>query len=1562
MKRKKILLSLLIVLFLGSCYFFYKRKLSPTKIAVINYPDFMFTKMQKSNDSRWIKIESFTPDSLPDLSSYDQLLIFGMGIELPASEEQKIEQAGKNGSSIFIQALTSPRLEHLANMHGKPFDYISEYMNNGGKENYKNMFNYIRRVIDKKTSFTDPVIPAKIIPSDVIFYKDEDALFEKTSDFESYAQKKNIHKENNPKVIIFTSVPGPFNANREHLNSLITEMEQRNFNVYPIAAFGNRMQYMKEIHPDLIIYLPHGRMSRGKQMVQWLKEQNLPVLCPVSVFQKHDKWLKDKQGLVGGLLSQSVAMPELDGGIVPYAVFAQYEDPKGYLLFQAIPERLKKFGQIAQNYINLRKKKNQNKKIAIVYFKGPGKNAMVASNMEVLPSLYNLLLRLKKEGYDLGNLPENYETFEKDLYRQGPVLGAYASGSFEKFLKTGSPELIPVEDYNAWSQALLPEDLIKDVVDKYGKAPGNYMNVTKNSKDYLAVARLQYGNVVLLPQPLPAEGENEFQLIHGAKVAPPHPYIAPYLWLQKGFNADAVIHFGTHGSLEFLPGKQIALSDYDWTDPLIGTTPHYYVYTISNVGEGMIAKRRSYAVTQTYLTPPFIEAHALSKQEQLHQKIHKYEQLQGAVKQAYALSIKKMVVAQKLHKDLDLDDDISRAYTEEEMMKLSNYLEEVEHEKITGGLYTMGVPYSPKKIDETVLMMYVNSLSYNLAEIDIQKDLFPRKKMENKSFFNNRYTNLTEKKIKAIIQGASPDVVFNQLVAQKDIERAQKWEEKQAEKMQVNKKMFTPRNSKTKQDQQVNQAEKDQLRALIIKIMPDEEKVRFVKKMESDKEYERIISLLDPQKRARAQKVAKIIPSMGKALKISEDPDVYEIIKLVEKPSLRFLALDYTNDKNLKTEVEKERIRQDSLLLKNILDEKNYSLIAKSKSSLEQITYKQVGEYQELIDYFSEKKERLLHILNSPKTDQEKSMLDFLKNDFESCKKKMTHRINELETREMLFAQAVFEVQKNLNSILLKKEALQQSPELEFVSLINSLNGGYTPPSSGGDPVSNPSTVPTGRNLYSIDAEKTPSKEAWNVSKKLAQSLLDDYKSKHDGKYPQKISFTLWSSSFIETEGTTIGQILYFLGVEPVWNNFGRVNDIRLIPLKELKRPRIDVIVQTSGQLRDLAASRLFLINKAIAMVSAADEEEGQNFVSKGIADAEADLVKKGFSPKKAKELSKKRVFGGVGGNYGTGIMGMVESSERWDSTQTVAQQYIKNMGAVYGDQDDWGAFDPGVFEAALLNTEAVVQPRQSNTWGALSLDHVYEFMGGLNLAVKEVTGNDPESYFNDFRNSSNPRVQGLKEAIWVETRTTLMNPLYIKELTKGGASSAETFAETFRNTFGWNVMKPSVIENRLWDNLYNVYVKDDLNLNLHAFFKKENPYALQEMTAVMLETVRKKMWKATPEQIETIAKLHAELVKEHEAGCSGFVCDNFKLKKFIEQQLPDNLKKSYQEEIGKVRESGKDNSKQSVVLKKDKQDEKIESSNQLPVFLKNKTILFALAGVIALMLLVVILLKKKRK
>lgn len=553
-------------------------------------------------------------------------------------------------------------------------------------------------------------------------------------------------------------------------------------------------------------------------------------------------------------------------------------------------------------------------------------------------------------------------------------------------------------------------------------------------------------------------------------------------------------------------------------------------------------------------------------------------------------------------------------------------------------------------------------------------------------------------------------------------------------------------------------------------------------------------------------------------------------------------------------------------------------------------------------------------------------------------------------------AAAIMEIERTVKNVIHYRNALLESPENELKSLVNALNGGYTSPSPGGDPIANPNTLPTGRNLYSINAEATPSEAAWEKGVRLANHTIEMYRKRHNDSIPRKVSYTLWSGEFIETEGATVAQILYMLGVEPIRDAFGRVNDIRLIPSKELGRPRIDVVVQTSGQLRDLAASRLFLISRAVEMAANAKDDAYENQVAAGVVETERVLIEKGLTPKDAREMATYRVFGGMNGNYGTGITGMVESGDRWESEKEIAATYLNNMGAYYGSEKSWETFRKSVFEAALTRTDAVIQPRQSNTWGALSLDHVYEFMGGMNLAVRNVTGKDPDAYLSDYRNRNHVRMQEVKEAIGVESRTTLFNPNYLREKMKGEATSANGLADIIRNTYGWNVMKPKAIDNRMWNEIFEVYVKDKFHLGMKDFFEEANPAALQEITAVMMETARKGMWKASESQLKEVAALHTELVNKYNPGCSGFVCDNAKLREFIAARTQPEEAARYESKINEVREAVSEAGDKGMVMKKEEmRTSQAEAETQM---LNNGIVAIVIVGVL---IGLVVVIRRKR-
>ncbi|MDE7374346.1 MAG: cobaltochelatase subunit CobN, partial [Odoribacter sp.] len=370
---------------------------------------------------------------------------------------------------------------------------------------------------------------------------------------------------------------------------------------------------------------------------------------------------------------------------------------------------------------------------------------MTAGGMEVAPSLYNLLRRMKAEGYRVDGLPADYKGLEKMIMSQGAVFGTYAEGAFDEFMKSGHPELITKEQYEGWVKVSLRPEKYAEVVSVNGEFPGSYM-VTPDGR--LGVARLQFGNVVLMPQNAAGAGDNSFQVVHGTNMAPPHTYIASYLWMQHGFKADALIHFGTHGSLEFTPRKQVALSSNDWSDRLVGAVPHFYIYSIGNVGEGMIAKRRSYAGLQSYLTPPFLESSVRGVYRDLMEKVKVYNTRLGAEEGVNATALEKASLAVKeatvklgIHRELGLDSVLTVPYTEEDILRIENFAEELAAEKITGQLYTMGVPYEPERIISSVYSMATEPIAYSLLALDKQRGKADERLLKHKSLFAQRYLN-----------------------------------------------------------------------------------------------------------------------------------------------------------------------------------------------------------------------------------------------------------------------------------------------------------------------------------------------------------------------------------------------------------------------------------------------------------------------------------------------------------------------------------------------------------------------------------------------------------------------------------------------------------------------------------------------------------------------------------------------------------------------------------------------------------------------------------------------------
>ena len=1464
MKKRRILIVAAVAALLLIGFGVWSKWLSTTRIAFVNYQTITLGQIARANDNPLVKIENLTAEDLAKADGYDMVFVQAMGLRLTEEQRTELEKAMKGGTPVVSTMITNPDND-FCSVDTADANRLKAYIDNGGRENYRNLLSYVRKHIDKKIIYAPEAgkvverIYGLIYHADPDRPDDEDKQFNSVAEYNKFLKEKGLWKDNAPAVIITGSMGEP--------KELIAELEKTGNVVYPVNSVQKFVenQHADSANVSAIINMAHGRL--GDAFVDYLKRVNVPFFAPLNVNRLEKKWESDNMGMNGGFLSQSVVTPEIDGALRPFALFAHYVGKDDLEYVAAMPERLGTFVQTVNNYIGLKHKPNSQKRVAIYYYKGPGQNAMTAGGMEVGPSLYNLLLRLKQEGYNVAGLPDSAEGLMQAIQRQGAVFNLYAKGAFDDFMKNGKPALVSKNDYDSWVKKTLRPEKYQEVVKANGEFPGEFM-ATPDGK--LAVARVQFGNVVLLPQNAAGKGDNAFQIVHGTDAAPPHTYIASYLWTQYGFKADVLIHFGTHGSLEFTPKKQVALSNLDWPDRLVGALPHFYLYTIGNVGEGLIAKRRSYAGLQSYLTPPFMESGMRGTYGELSSKLKLYTQNIGkdkALLQQTSLAIKALVVRLGFHRDLGLDSVLTRPYTEEDILRIDNFAEELSNEKITGQLYTLGVPYEAARINSSLLEMCTDPVAYSLFTLDKVRGKATEALLKRRSEFNSRYLYPAKALVQSLI-GTSSEVTDAYVckvgnLSPADLQRAHKiYEDLTAPSDMM--KMMAGMGAMGKKGKGGSGMPAGMGMPKGMGKMPS----GMGKSMPKGHAMQGGHGSMPP-----AAHGGKMPEGMGK-----------KPANMGEKPSGMGKGMPAMGK----------------------------SAHGKSMSGMPPKGMSGMGAMMK---------------------DKKKSY----------------------SKEDKAFAFAVRELERTLKSIGKYKQYLLASPQMELESMINAMNGGYTAPSPGGDPIVNPNTLPTGRNLFGINAEATPSEAAWEKGKQLAENTIEIYKRRHNGELPHKVSFTLWSGEFIETEGATIAQVLYMLGVEPIRDSFGRVSDLRLIPSKELGRKRIDVVVQTSGQLRDLAASRLFLINKAVEMAANAKDDAFENEVSIGMKAAERHLTEKGVSPKEARKLASQRIFGGMNGNYGTGIQGMVMSGDRWEKREEIANTYINNMGTFYGSEKDWEQYNQYAFEAALTRTDVVVQPRQSNTWGALSLDHVYEFMGGLNLAVRHVTGKDPDAYLSDYRNKHNVRMQEVKEAIGLESRTTILNPVYIKEKMKGGASSAGGFAEVVENTYGWNVMKPKAIDKELWDEIYQVYVKDKYNLGTQAFFEQKNPAALQQITAVMLETVRKGMWKATPQQVADIAKLHVDLVKKYKPSGSAFVTDNAKLRNFIASKVEAKQGKEYEQQIDKMRNAAA-NADKGTVMKREDMSQQVEK--RAPLLSKG---LLVGGAVLLLVALLVFVVRKRR-
>ena len=461
-------------------------------------------------------------------------------------------------------------------------------------------------------------------------------------------------------------------------------------------------------------------------------------------------------------------------------------------------------------------------------------------------------------------------------------------------------------------------------------------------------------------------------------------------------------------------------------------------------------------------------------------------------------------------------------------------------------------------------------------------------------------------------------------------------------------------------------------------------------------------------------------------------------------------------------------------------------------------------------------------------------------------------------------------------------EAFARTPD-EIDHTLDALSGGFVPPGGGGDPLRNPQALPTGRNLYGINPAEVPTKAAWELGVIMAEQQLQAERARL-GRWPRKVGFTLWNTELIRQHGTDLAHVLHLMGVRPVWDHRNVVEDVELIPAEDLGRPRIDVVIQAASLFRDTFPDRMKLLDQAARL--AATARDGENYVAEHGAGIERELKRAGMAAADARVLAGARVFSNSAGGYGTGLVASIERSGTYTASTGLTDAYLARTGAVYTEGFEWGRSVPEAYRAHLRHTDAVTLSRSTNVVGALTLDHYFEYLGGMTMAVRDTTGTAPETYLADVRDPLMPRLETAREALARGLRGKFWNPKWIRELQDEGFSGGVEMAQTATNLFGWQVTKPDAVVSSTWDRVHAVYLEDSLDLGLPEWFDSENPFAYQEVMAVLVEAARKGYWNATPEVLENLALDYARSLARHGASGSIRTTGNQPFEEFLEVRV----------------------------------------------------------------------------
>ncbi len=1030
----------------------------------------------------------------------------------------------------------------------------------------------------------------------------------------------------------------------------------------------------------------------------FLDKLGVPVIQTVTTMRSRSRYDSSDTGVMGFELALSVALPEFDGNVITHPISGKErtEDtadigsaPKQHF---PIEDRVDHVARLAVNWARLRHTPNEEKNVAVVLHNYPPSDDGIgtAFGLDSPESTVNLLTELDARGYQTGpTMPDSGQSLVERLTAQLTLEDRWVAPEDVREL---SVDTVSPSEYGEWFDAL-DDEFCENVVEEWGEAPDRPF----------AIPGVEFGNVLVTVQPPRGFGMDPSKVYHDSDLQPPHDYVAFYRWLRNAYDADAVVHLGTHGSLEWLPGKTVGLDGASAPDQLVDDIPNVYPYIVNNPGEGTQAKRRSYAAIVDYLTPVMANAGTYDDLAELEELADRYREA-GM-------------------EDARTDDG----------EHLADRIREV--------------------VDDLDLAVELGIA----GEIDEQADV--RGPEEAGSTLAS-----------GSVDGA--DVSVDELV-----ERVHEY---------------------------LTDVKTTQIR-------------KGLHTMGEPPAADRLVDYLVALTRLENPGAPSLRESVAGVLGVDYD-------KLRNAPG------EYDDALGMTYAQAADRVHETSLDLVETLARYEFDV-----------------PESELEDSDSEVNMNLLVVDIDPLGDARANS-----GAHDQLRDALAYICDEAAPR---VAGAADEIPRTADA----------------------LNGEYVPPGGSGAPTrGGVDLLPTARNFYTLDPRKVPAKTAWDVGREVAEGVLarhiDDDSAvesaaeqpggqrPRDGGYPEEIGVVVWGTPTVRTRGETIAQVLALMGVEPVWSDAGRVEDVEPIPLAELGRPRIDVTTRVSGLFRDAFPAAASVIHDAVDAVVALDEPHEMNYVKKHVEEETEDLVSDGMDESDAEGAAKHRVFTTRPGGYGAGTNKAVDEGN-WDDRSDLADVYVQWGGYAMGSRGTvTDAHD--AFERRLGSVEATVKIEDTAEQDEFDSSDWYAFHGGFISAVSEIAGEEPASYVGDSSDPDNVDVYTNEEKVRKAMRARVLNPSWLDSMEEHDYKGAGDLSTTVDVVLGWDATT-GVVSDALWEDVAQKYALDE---DRQDWLKDVNPWALESITDTLLEAIDRGLWDADEEITEQLQNVNLTVDGDLEA------------------------------------------------------------------------------------------------